>query len=578
MGKTIFVLTDNNRNPISDSVVVTITKTTSPFTIYTGTKIPSGGNNNGARVFADVTDGDYTVKYDAVIQDDLSPLHIAGPGTIVSSTVGVGEILTIHIADLNVTEAKIANAAITANKIASSAITAAKIAAGAIDASSLASSSVSKAKLNSDVFSSIMEDVSGWGPKVDNLTITKSSGSLKVPANGITANEINNDAVINTKIQDGAVSTSKLAAGAVGSSQLGDDSVTAGKVQNNAIITDKISDGNITEAKIADAAVTENKIFNNSIGSEKLKDDSVTQDKIAAGAVTLENLETSLKNSLLVPPSKIAFVSPQFSDNVGPYFDNIPDAYTYIDGEKGTILLYPGTYTSPILIGDSVNLIGLDKTRCILQIDPPASTPYGIKIEATSDKQILIKNLTLRVEPSATLGTTVSGIWLDSTGSNYIRIEDTLIFVHPSSHPSTPDDAIGINVNSSLFRFERSSLQIYGANFGTGTDGGDSYGIYLNGTSTGVISDCQISVRGKGSVSDIVCGIYWTNSSQNIDTINCTIEVTDYGSATEYSFQAGAAVTVLVMNSLYSKNAHSNITVTSIGSVMDNNVIIKDSF
>lgn len=578
MGKTIFVLTDDDRNPISDSIVVTLTKTTTPFTIYTGTKIPSIGNNNGARVFTDVADGDYTVKYDGNTNSDLSPLHVAGPGTVINSTIGTGEVTWDKLADGSVVTIKIADLNVTTDKIANLAITAGKIAVGAISGSNIADGAITKAKLSSGIFATSMEDVSGWGVKVDGVTISKATGTVKVPDAGIGTTQIADAAITEALIEDGAVTTDKIAS----------DSIDDTKLRDAAVTTDKINDAAITTAKIIDDAITIDKIFDGSISTDKISDGAVTEakinnnavtgSKIADGAVDIDNLELSLKNSMVRFPTDVAYVSPEFSDNVAPYFDNIPDAYASMDDVKGTIYIYPGTYTAPILMGESVNLIGMDKTRCILQIDPSASENYGIKITATN-KSVLIKNLTIRVEPSTRLGVAVYGIQLDTPGSNMIRIEDILLLVQTqSSDPAVPDDAVGIDFNAANFRLENSFIQIYGGNYGTGWNGGDALGIYLHGTSIGVVSNCQVSIKNKGGASDRSTGFYYLAATDDVDITNCIIGIVDTGSATKYSFESAVANTILVMNTLYSTTKDSNTTITNVASVEDANVVIKDNF
>lgn len=578
MGKTIFVLTDDNRNPISDSIVVTLTKTTTPFTIFTGTKIPSIGNNNGARVFTDVTDGDYTVKYDGGTNSDLSPLHVAGPGTVINSTIGNGEVQTIHLADGCITTIKIADFNVTTDKLANLAVTAGKIAVGAVDGSSLADASITKAKLSSGIFASSMEDVSGWGVKVDGVTISKATGTVKVPAAGIGNNELASNAVSEIKILDNAVTNSKILDGAVITSKIPDAAIIVDKIASNAITEIKIADGAVTITKIMDGSISTAKLDNGAVTEGKIGTEAVTGSKIGVGAIGIDKLDVPLKNSMLRFPTNVAFVSPEFSDNVAPYFDNIPAAYAWIDDDQGTIYIYPGIYTSPILMGTGVNLIGMDKTRCILDITPDSSQNYGIKVTSIS-KPLLLKNLTIKVIASSNIGSEIYGIWFDIPGSDIVRLEDILLYVKPHSNGIVdPDAAIGIFMKTTNFRIERSFIQTVGGNYETGWSGGNSTGLSFGGSSIGVVSDCQVLVENRGGALNKCTGFYYLEATDDVDILNCTIGIVETGSGTARSFESNVVNTILVMNTLYSSTKDSNTTITNVSSIEDSNVVIKGVF
>lgn len=53
-----------------------------------------------------------------------------------------------------------------------------------------------------------------------------------------------------SQLQDGGVSSAKIAAGAVGASQLGNGAVSTGKIQDGAVTASKIADGTITASKL----------------------------------------------------------------------------------------------------------------------------------------------------------------------------------------------------------------------------------------------------------------------------------------------------------------------------------------
>lgn len=72
----------------------------------------------------------------------------------------------------------------------------------------------------------------------------------------------NHDTVSTNLIDDGAVTTAKIA----------DVNVTEGKIAANAVTTAKIKDANVTTAKVADGAITTAKIANGTILEEDLSD------------------------------------------------------------------------------------------------------------------------------------------------------------------------------------------------------------------------------------------------------------------------------------------------------------------
>jgi len=130
-----------------------------------------------------------------------------------------------------------------------------------------------------------------------------------------------NQLIVTSEIQDGAVTGAKFADGTVTETKLAADSVTQTKIANGAVIIDKISadavdgtkiadnsinsehyvDGSIDTVHIADAQITANKLQNLSVTDTKLATNSVTESKIVNGQVTAAKL-----GSNAVESSKIA--------------------------------------------------------------------------------------------------------------------------------------------------------------------------------------------------------------------------------------------------------------------------------
>ena len=72
-------------------------------------------------------------------------------------------------------------------------------------------------------------------------------------------------------LEDGAVTTQKIAVGAVTTPKIADKSVTDAKLADGAVTTPKIADGAVTTPKIADGAVTTTKIADGAVYGSKIK-------------------------------------------------------------------------------------------------------------------------------------------------------------------------------------------------------------------------------------------------------------------------------------------------------------------
>ena len=83
---------------------------------------------------------------------------------------------------------------------------------------------------------------------------------------------IDNGAVTSAKIADGTIATADLSGGSVTTAKIADLNVTEGKIAASAVTTAKIKDANVTTAKVADGAITTAKIANGTILEEDLSD------------------------------------------------------------------------------------------------------------------------------------------------------------------------------------------------------------------------------------------------------------------------------------------------------------------
>ena len=86
-------------------------------------------------------------------------------------------------------------------------------------------------------------------------------------------------------LEDGAVTTQKLADRAVTDAKLADGAVTTSKIGNAAVTDDKLADSAVTTSKIDNAAVTDDKLADSAVTTSKIDNAAVTDDKLADGAV-----------------------------------------------------------------------------------------------------------------------------------------------------------------------------------------------------------------------------------------------------------------------------------------------------
>jgi len=160
------------------------------------------------------------------------------------------------------------------------------------------------------------------------LTASPYSLTAKTVEDGaVSSGKIADSAVTTVKIQDGAVSSAKIAGGAVTTTQIADNAVTGAKVAggqvvksvnsltdavtlaagsnvtitpsgntltiaatgaalaDNAVTTVKIADGAVTSAKIATGGVTTTQLADGTVATADLADNAVTGAKVASGQV-----------------------------------------------------------------------------------------------------------------------------------------------------------------------------------------------------------------------------------------------------------------------------------------------------
>lgn len=90
-------------------------------------------------------------------------------------------------------------------------------------------------------------------------------------------------------LEDGAVTTQKIAVGAVTTQKIAGGAVTGDKLANESVATDKLVEESVTTEKINDYAVTTEKLASEAVTETVLADDSVTFNKIKAGSMVVNS-------------------------------------------------------------------------------------------------------------------------------------------------------------------------------------------------------------------------------------------------------------------------------------------------
>lgn len=105
-------------------------------------------------------------------------------------------------------------------------------------------------------------------------------------------------------------------------------SITTAKLADGSVTTIKIADGNVTTTKLADSSVTTPKIANLNVTTAKINNAAVTTEKLADESVTAAKLNDNIYSSVFSERNKIINGDMEFWQRGGPFVSPADKAFT----------------------------------------------------------------------------------------------------------------------------------------------------------------------------------------------------------------------------------------------------------
>ena len=147
------------------------------------------------------------------------------------------------------------------------------------------------------------------GPQGLNAVVNDGSiTSAKIATNAVTTSKINSGAVTTAKLKVNSVTSGKIVTGAVTADKIAADAVDGSKIADNSIGAEHIIDGTVTAELLTDGLITANKYGDLSIATAKLQDLAVTSAKLSPN-LSLDGV-TTLKKIIGLGQSPFVIVGP----------------------------------------------------------------------------------------------------------------------------------------------------------------------------------------------------------------------------------------------------------------------------
>ena len=246
-------------------------------------------NTADRKLYRRIAGNDWTAVVDtADIEGQLQTTQFA-PGSVTSTVLADGSVVTAKIPAGAITAPTIAIGAVTPSAIADGAVTTAKIPAGAITGPQLAAASVTA---NAIAANAIAATNIQAGAVTANALAANSVTAGAMAANSVTAASIAASAITATALAAGSVTANAIAANAIYSEAIQANAVTAIHLTANSVTAGKIAALAVLAGNIAADAVVAGTIAVGAVRAGNIAAGAVTADTIAAGAVTAVSIQT----------------------------------------------------------------------------------------------------------------------------------------------------------------------------------------------------------------------------------------------------------------------------------------------